>query len=89
LWGTKSLNLFYFVNCSQTPPAYLNVTCFTWSQDGDDGMDAEKCSNCAEYAPLSHKTKSLVVMNYFPSVPTSLLTDMVNTCYTGMRGYSW
>jgi hypothetical protein len=60
-------------------------------------MDAGKCSNRAESAPLCDKTKSLVLMNYFPSVPVKLtaclqhsdrLTDMVNTCY-GAAGNRW
>lgn len=64
---------------------------------GDDGMDAGQCSNRAESAPLNDKTKSLVLMNYFPSVPVKLtaclqhsksLTDMVNTCY-GASGNRW
>uniref|UniRef100_A0A0E0NWI7 PI-PLC X domain-containing protein n=1 Tax=Oryza rufipogon TaxID=4529 RepID=A0A0E0NWI7_ORYRU len=64
---------------------------------GDDGMDAGKCSNRAESAPLNDKTKSLVLVNYFPSVPVKVtaclqhsksLTDMVNTCY-GAAGNRW
>ncbi|GJN40827.1 hypothetical protein PR202_gn00238 [Eleusine coracana subsp. coracana] len=64
---------------------------------GDDGMDAGKCSNRAESSPLNDMTKSLVLMNYFPSVPVKLtsclqhsqsLTDMVNTCY-GAAGNRW
>ncbi|WVZ57278.1 hypothetical protein U9M48_007683 [Paspalum notatum var. saurae] len=64
---------------------------------GDDGMDAGQCSNRAESAPLNDKTKSLVLMNYFPSVPVKFtaclqhsqsLTDMVNTCY-GAAGNRW
>ncbi|CAN6300544.1 unnamed protein product [Urochloa humidicola] len=64
---------------------------------GDDGMDAGKCSNRAESAPLDDKTKSLVLMNYFPSIPVKFtaclqhsqgLTDMVNTCY-GAAGNRW
>jgi len=65
--------------------------------DGDDGMDAGKCSNRAESAPLNDNTKSLVLMNYFPSVPVKFtaclqhsqnLIDMVNTCY-GAAGNRW
>ncbi|KAG0550699.1 hypothetical protein BDA96_01G360900 [Sorghum bicolor] len=64
---------------------------------GDDGMDAGKCSNRAESAPLNDNTKSLVLMNYFPSVPVKFtaclqhsqnLIDMVNTCY-GAAGNRW
>jgi hypothetical protein len=60
-------------------------------------MDAGKCSNRAESAPLNDKTKSLVLMNYFPSVPVKLtaclqhsnsVSDMVNTCY-GAAGNRW
>ncbi|KAI4968795.1 hypothetical protein ZWY2020_046125 [Hordeum vulgare] len=48
-------------------------------------------------APLNDKTKSLVLMNYFPSVPMKLtaclqhsrgLADMANTCY-GAAGNRW
>lgn len=64
---------------------------------GDDGMDAGKCSNRAESAPLNDNTKSLVLMNYFPSVPVKFtaclqhsqsLVDMVSTCY-GAAGNRW
>ncbi|KAM3271495.1 hypothetical protein ACQJBY_041974 [Aegilops geniculata] len=64
---------------------------------GDDGMDAGECSNRAESAPLNDKTKSLVLMNYFPSVPVKLtaclqhnkgLTDMASTCYSA-AGNRW
>jgi hypothetical protein len=60
-------------------------------------MDAGECSNRAESAPLNDKTKSLVLMNYFPSVPVKLtaclqhnkgLTDMASTCYSA-AGNRW
>ena len=100
-------------NCEATVPPYWTLLCNSWScihtcclyeiygfpsvADGDDGMDAGKCSNRAESAALNDKTKSLVLMNYFPSVPVKLtaclqhsnsLTDMVNTCY-GAAGNRW
>ncbi|KAG8063022.1 hypothetical protein GUJ93_ZPchr0003g17594 [Zizania palustris] len=61
------------------------------------GMFPGKCSNRAESAPLNDNTKSLVLMNYFPSVPEMItsclqhsksLTDMVNTCYSA-AGNRW
>ncbi|KAJ1697573.1 hypothetical protein LUZ63_006085 [Rhynchospora breviuscula] len=67
------------------------------NQYGDDGMDKGKCSNRAESPPLNDKTKSLVLVNYFPTVPVKLtsclqnsmaLTDMLNTCYNA-AGRRW
>lgn len=81
----------------------MSLVCFNVSDvthlisDGDDGMDAGKCSNRAESAPLNDNTKSLVLMNYFPSLPVKFtaclqhsqsLVDMVSTCY-GAAGNRW
>lgn len=65
--------------------------------DGDGGMEAGNCSNRAESSPLDDKTKSLVLVNYFRSVPIKLsacvqnsedLIDMLQTCY-GASGNRW
>lgn len=49
------------------------------NQYGDDGMKAGDCSNRGESSPLSDKTKSLVLMNYFRSVPMKPLACLQNS----------
>mgnify|MGYP004715725091 CR=1 len=58
--------------------------------DGDDGMKAGDCFNRAESSPLNDTTKSLVLVNYFRSVPVKPLAcvqnsgnliDMLQTCH--------
>lgn len=65
--------------------------------DGNDGMKAGSCSNRAESSPLNDKTKSLVLVNYFGSIPIKQLScefnsgdliSMLNTCY-GAAGNRW
>lgn len=65
--------------------------------DGDDGMDKGKCFNRDESPPLNDPTKSLVLVNYFPTVPVKLtsclqnsmgLNDMLKTCYDA-AGHRW
>lgn len=65
--------------------------------DGDDGMEPGSCSNRGESAPLNDNTKSLVLVNYFGSVPidqlsceynSKELTDMLQTCH-GAAGNRW
>ncbi|XP_010936443.1 PI-PLC X domain-containing protein At5g67130 [Elaeis guineensis] len=60
------------------------------NQYGDGGMKAGNCFNRAESAPLNDMSKSLVLVNYFPSIPVKLtacvqnsadLIGMLNTCY--------
>ena len=60
-------------------------------------MKAGSCSNRGESSPLNDKTKSLVLVNYFSSVPIKQLscqfnsddlTSMLNTCY-GAAGNRW
>jgi positive regulator of sigma E activity len=60
-------------------------------------MDKGKCFNRAESPPLNDRTKSLVLVNYFPSVSLKLtsclqnsmgLSDMVKTCYDA-AGHRW
>ncbi|XP_058187739.1 PI-PLC X domain-containing protein At5g67130-like isoform X2 [Rhododendron vialii] len=67
------------------------------NQYGDGGMEAGNCSNRAESSPLDDKTKSLVLVNYFRSVPIKLsacvqnsedLIDMLQTCH-GASGNRW
>ncbi|PRQ55103.1 putative PLC-like phosphodiesterase, TIM beta/alpha-barrel domain-containing protein [Rosa chinensis] len=67
------------------------------NQYGNDGMKAGSCSNRAESSPLNDKTKSLVLVNYFGSVPIKQLScqfnsedlvSMLNTCY-GAAGNRW
>lgn len=67
------------------------------NQYGDDGMKAGKCSNRGESSALNDRSKSLVLVNYFRSVPIKALScvhnsaglaDMVHTCY-GAAGNRW
>lgn len=64
---------------------------------GDDGMKAGNCSNRDESAPLTDTSKSLVLTNYFPSVPVEAsscrhnsgeLINMLHTCH-GAAGNRW
>ncbi|CAN0870231.1 PI-PLC X domain-containing protein At5g67130, partial [Linum grandiflorum] len=59
------------------------------NQYGDGGMKTGSCPNRAESAAMDDKTKSLVLMNFFRSVPmedlacgdnSGSLMDMVTTC---------
>lgn len=67
------------------------------NQYGDEGMKAGSCPNRAESSPLDDKTKSLVLVNYFRSVPIKQsacvqnsedLIKMLQTCY-GAAGNRW
>ncbi|XP_042435828.1 PI-PLC X domain-containing protein At5g67130-like [Zingiber officinale] len=67
------------------------------NQYGNDGMEAGKCFNRAESAPLNDTSKSLVLVNYFPSIPvrpiacehnSEALIDMLNTCH-GAASNRW
>ncbi|GFP79794.1 pi-plc x domain-containing protein at5g67130 [Phtheirospermum japonicum] len=67
------------------------------NQYGDDGMEAGKCLNRSESSALTDTTKSLVLVNYFRSIPlkpmacvqnSADLTDMLTTCY-GAAGNRW
>ncbi|TXG56653.1 hypothetical protein EZV62_017966 [Acer yangbiense] len=67
------------------------------NQYGYDGMRHGKCSNRAESAPLNDRTKSLVFVNHFGSVPikktscvdnSEELISMLDTCY-GAAGNRW
>ncbi|RWW62913.1 hypothetical protein BHE74_00029944 [Ensete ventricosum] len=69
---------------------YLEIYFSSDYVDGDDGMEDGKCFNRAESASLSDTTKSLVLVNYFSSIPVKQTTcednsgrliNMLNTCY--------
>ncbi|CAA7393393.1 unnamed protein product [Spirodela intermedia] len=75
---------------------------FQWNymvenQYGDGGMKDGRCRNRAESAPLDDKTKSLVLVNYFSSIPLKQITcvhnsadlmGMLHTCYAA-AGSRW
>ncbi|XP_028550166.1 PI-PLC X domain-containing protein At5g67130 [Dendrobium catenatum] len=67
------------------------------NQYGDDGMKAGNCSNRAESNPLTDTSKSLVLVNYFPTIPIEATTcrhnseeliNMLDTCY-GAASNRW
>ncbi|KAG7654184.1 PLC-like phosphodiesterase TIM beta/alpha-barrel domain superfamily [Arabidopsis suecica] len=67
------------------------------NQYGDNGVKPDECSNRAESALLTDKTKSLVLINHFKTVPVKILTceenseqllDMIKTCYVA-AGNRW
>ncbi|XP_057488137.1 PI-PLC X domain-containing protein At5g67130-like [Actinidia eriantha] len=67
------------------------------NQYGNGGLIAGSCPNRAESSPMSTKTRSLVLMNYFPSNPdvtqvckhnSAPLMSMMNTCYEA-AGKRW
>lgn len=67
------------------------------NQYGDDGMKAGSCSSRVESSPMNTYSKSLVLMNYFPSVPNSTascaensapLLRMLDTCHD-LSGNRW
>ncbi|KAL4652798.1 hypothetical protein ACB092_01G257400 [Castanea dentata] len=67
------------------------------SEDGDGGMHAGNCPNRAESSPLNDRTKSLVLVNYFPTIPfkqiacehnSANLINMLHTCF-GAAGNRW
>ncbi|KAF6143984.1 hypothetical protein GIB67_017592 [Kingdonia uniflora] len=60
------------------------------NQYGNGGMIEEFCPNREESSPLNTTSRSLVLMNYFPTIPDVLeackhnsasLISMMNTCY--------
>lgn len=67
------------------------------NQYGNAGMVAGSCPNRAESSPMDTKTRSLVLLNYFPDNPnvtgsckdnSAPLISMVNTCYEA-AGKRW
>ncbi|KAG9132663.1 hypothetical protein Leryth_016708 [Lithospermum erythrorhizon] len=59
----------------------LGSVLYIWSvtTDGDDGMDAGKCFNREESSVLSDTSKSLVLVNYFRSIPIKPLACIQNS----------
>lgn len=67
------------------------------NQYGNGGMKDGSCPNRAESSPMNTKSKSLVLVNYFPDTPnfaeackhnSAPLASMVNTCYDA-AGKRW
>ncbi|CAA2978350.1 PI-PLC X domain-containing At5g67130-like isoform X1 [Olea europaea subsp. europaea] len=67
------------------------------NQYGDSGMRAGSCPNRSESPAMNTTTRSLVLMNYFPSTPSltqscrhnsAPLISMMNTCYE-VAGRRW
>ncbi|GMY12853.1 PI-PLC X domain-containing protein At5g67130-like isoform X1, partial [Fagus crenata] len=67
------------------------------NQYGDRGMHAGNCPNRADSSPLNDITKSLVLVNYFSTIPfkqiacaqnSANLINMVHTCF-GAAGNRW
>ncbi|XP_028764094.1 PI-PLC X domain-containing protein At5g67130-like [Neltuma alba] len=67
------------------------------NQYGDDGMKAGSCPNRAESSPMDNRSKSLVLVNYFPTNPiaeeacannSAPLLNMMNTCHQA-SGNRW
>ena len=65
--------------------------------DGNDGMKKGSCSNRGQSSRLDDKGKSLILMNYFPTVPLKIeacvdnsknLLGMLQTCH-GAAGNRW
>lgn len=65
--------------------------------DGDGGMKAGECPNRGESSPMNDKTKSLVLVNYFRTLPIKMLacgqnngglSNITKTCYTD-SGNRW
>ncbi|KAJ8483901.1 hypothetical protein OPV22_016386 [Ensete ventricosum] len=60
------------------------------NQYGDGGMEEGACPNRAESSPMNTTSRSLVLMNYFPTIPnlatackhnSAPLLSMLNTCH--------
>ncbi|MQM22684.1 hypothetical protein Taro_055740 [Colocasia esculenta] len=67
------------------------------NQYGNGGMTEGSCPNRAESSPMNTTTRSLVLMNYFPTAPNLLiackdnsdpLVNMLNTCHS-LSGNRW
>ena len=65
--------------------------------DGKDGMVKGKCTKRVDSAPLDDRSKSLILVNHFKTIPISQATcvdnsadliNMLGTCY-GMAGSRW
>ncbi|KAG0496395.1 hypothetical protein HPP92_001086 [Vanilla planifolia] len=67
------------------------------NQYGDAGLKAGRCPNRAESSPMDTRSKSLILMNYFPDNPNSTaaclensapLVSMLYTCHN-LSGNRW
>ncbi|KAJ0973284.1 hypothetical protein J5N97_021243 [Dioscorea zingiberensis] len=67
------------------------------NQYGNDGMKAGSCPNRVESPPMNTMSRSLVLMNYFPTTPdlatsckdnSAPLVSMLNTCHNS-SGNRW
>lgn len=65
--------------------------------DGDDGMVAGACPSRGESPPMNTSSRTLVLMNYFPTNPNASeacvdnsgdLITMMSTCYAA-AGKRW
>lgn len=83
--------------CSHLVMQYQCIKYLIVSADGDGGMYAGRCPNRKESPSLSNKSRSLVLVNYFRTIPMKELTcidnsgelmDMLHTCY-GAAGNRW
>lgn len=81
----------------------INIERVIWSlntllfADGNGGMKPGSCPNRAESSPMNTKSRSLVLMNYFPDNPdvtqackhnSAPLISMINTCHDA-AGKRW
>ncbi|RZC61015.1 hypothetical protein C5167_022763 [Papaver somniferum] len=73
---------------------HINILIFL---DGQGGMKEGECPNRGESSPLNDKTKSLVLVNYFGTIPIKQVTceqnsgdliNMLKTCYAA-AGNRW
>lgn len=87
----KLVNIVNNFNISSLDSFVVNFS------DGDYGELTGECSNRRESAPLNDKTKSLVLINHFHSIPIKGMTcednsaglvGMLETCY-GTSGNRW
>lgn len=79
--------------------SFSNLTrrLYNWCADGSNGMVDGSCPNRGESSPMSTSSRSLVLMNYFPTNPnaseacvdnSAKLISMMKTCYTA-AGKRW
>lgn len=81
-------NLLFIISCIATMRYALNYA--SSFADGDEGMKLGYCPSRAESLPMNSSSRSLVLMNYFPSLPnvatackhnSAPLVSMMNTCH--------
>lgn len=76
---------------------FFGINVDIMSADGKDGMDEGNCPKRAESSALSDRSKSLVLVNHFRTIPIKQATckdnsedliNMLSTCY-GEAGNRW